>query len=434
MGPAMRNGFVHDCPFKGAAVSYRTLTRPRMPGAAILWLALALTSNANSIQAEQTQVQRGEYLARAGDCISCHTASGGQPLAGGGRLNTPFGYMVAPNITPDAATGIGLWSSDDFYRAVHAGVNRSREDMYPTMPYDFYTKITRADSDAIYAYLRSLTPVTNLIEVNHLHFPFDERWTMGGWRELYFSEGTFAPSAKKSAAWNRGAYLVEGLGHCSACHSPRNLLGAIEKGREFEGAVVDGWFALDLSEDITTGLGSWSVDDIATYLKTGAYSGKTTAIGPMAEVVQNSLQYLTDSDLHAMGEYLKAIPAESPLRTGRRRPDATRVRGASLYIDHCAGCHQSMGRGIAGVFPPLAGNGVVLAPDPVDIVKIILLGIPQQNGFIAMPSFAGDMTDQQIAALANYLRTNWGNRAAPDATSLMVARLRVGKQVRTALQ
>jgi mono/diheme cytochrome c family protein len=415
-------------------MTYGTPTRPRTPAAAILLLALALTSNANTIQAEQTQVQRGEYLARAGDCISCHTASGGQPLAGGGRLNTPFGYMMAPNVTPDAATGIGLWSSDDFYRALHAGVNHSGEDMYPTMPYDFYTRVTRADSDAIYAYLRSLAPVTSLIEVNHLHFPFDERWTMGGWRELYFREGTFAPSPNKSAAWNRGAYLVEGLGHCSACHSPRNLLGAIEKSKEFEGAVVDGWFALDLSEDITTGLGSWSVDDIATYLKTGAYSGKTTAIGPMAEVVHNSLQYLTDSDLHAMGEYLKAIPSDSPLRTGRPRPDATRERGASLYIDHCAGCHQSMGRGIAGVFPPLAGNGVVLAPDPVDVAKIILLGIPQQNGFIAMPSFAGDMTDQQIAVLANYVRMNWGNSAAPDATSLMVEKLRVGKQVHTALQ
>ena len=218
------------------------------------------------------------------------------------------------------------------------------------------------------------------------------------------------------------------------CHSPRNLLGAVERSKEFEGAVVDGWFALNLSENITTGLGSWSVDDIATYLKTGALSGKTTAVGPMAEVVHNSLQYMTDSDLHAMGEYLKAIPPESTLRTGRHRPDATRVAGANLYIDHCVGCHQSMGRGISGVFPPLSGNGVVLAADPVDIVKIILLGIPQQNGFIAMPSFAGDMTDQQIAALANYLRTNWGNRAAPDATSLMVARLRVGKQVRTALQ
>ena len=411
----------------GRAVTYRMPTRPRFPGAAILLIGLALASNAKPIEAQPTQVQRGEYLARAGDCISCHTASGGQALAGGGRLNTPFGYMLTPNITPDAATGIGMWSSNDFYRALHAGVNRAGEDMYPTMPYDFYTRVTRDDSDAIYAYLRTLKPVTSLIDVNHLHFPFDERWTMGGWRELYFTEGTFTPSPNKSAAWNRGAYLVEGLGHCSACHSPRNLLGAVDKSKEFSGAVIDGWFALDLSEDITTGLGSWSIDNIATYLKTGALKGKTTAIGPMAEVVRNSLQYLTDSDLHAIAEYLKAIPPDSPLRTGRRRPDATRVQGANLYINHCVGCHQSTGRGITGVFPPLAGNGVVLASDSADIVKVVLLGIPAQSGRIAMPSFAGGMSDQQIAALANYVRASWGNTAAPDATSSMVATLRVPK-------
>jgi len=408
-------------------MTYRMAARPRMPGAAILLIGFVLVSNPKSVEAQPSQVLRGEYLARAGDCVSCHTASGGQALAGGGRLNTPFGYMLTPNITPDAATGIGLWSSNDFYRALHAGVNRAGQDMYPTMPYDFYTRVTREDSDAIYAYLRTLKPVSSLIDVNHLHFPFDERWTMAGWRELYFTEEAFRPRPNKSSAWNRGAYLVEGLGHCSACHSPRNLLGAIEKSRQFAGAVIDGWFALDLSEDITTGLGSWSIDDIATYLKTGALNGKTTAIGPMAEVVHNSLQYLTDTDLRAVAEYLKAIPADSPLRTGRHRPDATRVQGANLYIDHCVDCHQSMGRGIPGVFPPLAGNGVVLASDPADILKIIVLGVPPQSGLIAMPSFAGSMSDQQIASLANYVRTSWGNTAAPDATSSMVSTLRVPK-------
>jgi mono/diheme cytochrome c family protein len=408
-------------------MTYRMAARPRMPGAAILLIGFVLVFNPKSVEAQPSQVLRGEYLARAGDCVSCHTASGGQALAGGGRLNTPFGYMLTPNITPDAATGIGLWTSNDFYRALHAGVNRAGQDMYPTMPYDFYTRVTREDSDAIYAYLRTLKPVSSLIDVNHLHFPFDERWTMAGWRELYFTEEAFRPRPNKSSAWNRGAYLVEGLGHCSACHSPRNLLGAIEKSRQFAGAVIDGWFALDLSEDITTGLGSWTIDDIATYLKTGALKGKTTAIGPMAEVVHNSLQYLTDTDLRAVAEYLKAIPADSPLRTGRHRPDATRVQGANLYIDHCVDCHQSMGRGIPGVFPPLAGNGVVLASDPADILKIIVLGVPPQSGLIAMPSFAGSMSDQQIASLANYVRTSWGNTAAPDATSSMVSTLRVPK-------
>jgi len=408
-------------------VALRMPAAPHMASLAVVLIGLALASSATPVEAQSTQVKRGAYLARAGDCVSCHTASGGRPLAGGGRLETPFGYMLAPNITPDPATGIGLWSTDDFYRALHAGVNRSGQDLYPTMPYDFYTRVTRIDSDAIFAYLRTVTPVSNAIDVNHLHFPFDERWTMGGWRELYFKEGTITPSPDKSLAWNRGAYLVEGLGHCSACHSPRNLLGAIEKSKEFEGSIIDGWFALNLSEDITTGLGNWSVDNIATYLKTGVLDGKTTAIGPMAEVVNNSLQYLTESDLHAMAEYLKAIPPDSPLRTGRRRPDASRVQGANLYIDHCAGCHQSMGRGIPDVFPPLAGNGVILASDPANVLKVIVLGIPAQNGRIAMPSFAESMSDQQIAALANYVRTSWGNGAAPDATGLMVARLRIRK-------
>jgi mono/diheme cytochrome c family protein len=390
----------------------------------ILSIGFFLAPIATSISASPEQIQRGEYLARAGDCISCHTAEGGRPLAGGGRLNTSFGYMLAPNITPDPATGIGLYSSDDFYRALHDGVNRIGKDMYPAMPYDFYTKVTRADVDAIFAYLRSVPPVTQAVAANHLYFPFDERWTMAAWRELYFTEGTYTPNRAKSAAWNRGAYLVEGLGHCSDCHSPRNILGAIEKDKDFEGAAIDGWFALDLRDDITTGLGPWSVEDIATFLKTGAFKGKTTAIGPMAEVVRNSLSYLSDPDLLAIAEYLKSIPPDSSLRIGRRRPAPMRMRGATLYIDHCLACHQSSGRGISGIFPPLAGNEVVLASNPADILKVILRGVPPQNGRIPMPSFATKLDDAQIADLANYMRTSWGNVAAPDITSTMVANLR----------
>src|SRR5664279_4741144 len=282
----------------------------------MLTVVLAL-GFAGSVAGETMQVQRGEYLARAGDCVSCHTANGGASFAGGLRLDTPFGYMLSPNITPDADTGIGRWSAEDFWRALHDGVNRQHKDMYPTMPYDFYTRMTREDVDAIFAYLATIKPVRNVVQVNHLYFPFDQRWTMAAWRELYFSEGTFKPVPAKSASWNRGAYLVEGPGHCSDCHSPRNLLGGIEKSKDFNGAVIDGWFALDLTSDIATGLGAWSVDDIATYLKTGSYKGKTTTLGPMAEVVRNSMSYMTDADLVAMAEYLKAIPPESRLRTGR---------------------------------------------------------------------------------------------------------------------
>jgi mono/diheme cytochrome c family protein len=393
-----------------------------------LLLLAATLCVAGAAGAQQTTIQRGEYLARAGDCVSCHTANGGAPYAGGLRLDTPFGYMLTPNITPDPDTGIGRWSSADFRRALHDGVNRRNQDMYPTMPYDFYTKVTRADVDAIYAYLRTIKPVRNSVDVNHLDFPFDQRWTMAGWRELYFSEGTFKPDPNKTAAWNRGGYLVEGLGHCSDCHSPRNLLGGIEKSKDFTGAVIDGWFALDLTSDIATGLGGWTVDEIATYLKTGVARQKTTTLGPMAEVIRNSLSYLTDADLQAMAEYLKSIPPDSTLRTGRVRPDATKQRGAALYLDNCGGCHQASGRGIPGVFPPLAGNGVVVAADPNNIIKVVDRGISARAGFVAMPAFATQLTDQQVAEIANYVRTNWGNKAPPNATSAIVAKLRASQK------
>jgi mono/diheme cytochrome c family protein len=388
--------------------------------AAALCLALAGAAGA------QTLVERGEYLARAGDCVSCHTAGGGQPFAGGLRIDTPFGYMLTPNITPDADTGIGRWSSEDFYRALHHGVNKRGQDMYPTMPYDFYTRVTRADVDAIYAYLRTAKPVRNAVDVNHLDFPFNVRMGMGVWRELYFREGTYRADPAKSSSWNRGAYLVEGLGHCSDCHSPRNLLGGIEKSKAMSGALIDGWFALDLTSDISTGLGSWSPQELAAYFKTGVAKDKTTTLGPMAEVIRNSLSYLTDDDRLAMAEYLKSLPPDSTLRTGRVAPDPTTMRGAQLYMDNCGGCHQPRGRGLPGVFPPLAGNPVVLAQDPNNILKVVDRGIRARNGFIAMPAFNTQLTDQQVADIANYVRASWGNRAPPNATPAMVAKLRAG--------
>jgi mono/diheme cytochrome c family protein len=387
-------------------------------------ILFTLWSLGTAADAQQTQVQRGEYLARAGDCISCHTAQGGAPYAGGYRLNTQFGYLLSSNITPDPDTGIGRWSADDFYRAMHDGVNKDAQYLYPAMPYDFYSKVTREDIDAIFAYLRTVKPVRNEVAVNHMDFPFSLRSTMVVWRELYFREGAFKPDSAQSPSWNRGAYLVEGLGHCSGCHSPRNLIGGIEKSKDFTGAVIDGWFALDLTSDISTGLGTWTVDDIAAYLKTGAVKGKTTAFGPMAEVVQNSLSYMTDADLRAMAEYLKSLPPDSALRTGRQRPDPTRAQGAALYMDYCSGCHQANGAGIAGKFAPLAGNAAVIAPDPGNILQTVLLGIPAQFKYGPMPSFAAKLNDQQIADIANYMRGSWGNTAPPNATAAMAARLR----------
>lgn len=372
--------------------------------------------------AKPTAVQQGEYLARAGDCTSCHTAQKDQPFAGGFRLDTPFGYLLSPNITPDKQTGIGNWSADDLYRTLHDGVNKHGQYLFPAMPYTSYTKVTRADSDAIYAYLMSLPAVSNAVQVNHLDFPFNVRLSMLGWNELYFDKGTFQADSKQNDAWNRGAYLVEGLGHCSECHSPRNLLGGIEQKKAFSGAVIDGWFALNLTDSLKTGLGNWSTADIASYLKTGADKGKSTSLGPMAEVVHNSLSFMTDSDLQAMAEYLKALPPSSRMSPDYK-PDTTLKAGATLYVDNCSGCHQAQGSGMPGVFPPLAGNGVVLAADPNDILKVALFGIPVQDGYIAMPAF-GHLSDQQIADLANYVRSSWGNHASANATAAQVTALR----------
>ena len=378
-----------------------------------------------SQRASADVVARGAYLARAGDCVSCHTAPGGAPYAGGYRLDTPFGYLLAPNITPDAATGIGRWSRRRFLARAAPGRQQARPGHVP--------------GDA----LRLLHPRHARGQRRDLCLPAQRaagqqrggssttcaspstsagRWRCGA--SCTSDEGSYKPDPAKSAAWNRGAYLVEGLGHCSACHSPRNALGGIEKDKAFTGATVDGWFALNLTSELHTGLGSWTVEQIATYLKTGAVAGKTTALGPMALVVKNSTSQMTDADLTAMATYLKDIPPNSTLRQGKPAPDPTRAAGGSLYLDHCAGCHQAGGRGMPGIFPPLAGNGVVLASDPADILKVVLHGIPPQGKYVPMPAFASLLSDQQVADLANYVRTSWGNAAAPNTTAAMATRIR----------
>jgi mono/diheme cytochrome c family protein len=374
-------------------------------------LLFAQPAEVRAEPADSAIVTTGEYLTRAGDCTSCHSTAAGQPFAGGLRMDTPFGYMLTPNITPDDETGIGLWTADDFYRALHDGVNKKGQDLYPVMPYTFYTKVTRADSDAIFAYLRTRTPVRNDVDVNHLNFPFDIRLTQLFWRELFFTEGTFVPDPAKSEQWNRGAYLVEGLGHCSACHSPRNVLGAIKKGEQFTGARVDHWFALNLTSNLRTGVGGWSDAALVRYLRRGAAKRESTALGPMAEVVHNSLRFLTDADILAIAIYLKSLPAKASTGAGAAAAPDRSKQAAGLYVTHCATCHQAKGAGVTGVFPRLAGNPVVLAPDPADVLSVVLSGVPSRNGYMAMPSFAATLDDKEIAGIVNYVRTNWGNTA-----------------------
>lgn len=369
-------------------------------------------------------VKEGAYLAIAGDCTSCHTAPGGKPFAGGLKMANQFGYLLTPNITPDMETGIGAYTKDDFFRVLHDGVNKKDQDLYPFMPFTAYTKVTRADSDKIYDYLRTVPAVSNAVKVNNLDFPFNIRASMIVWRELFFKEGSYKPDPAQSAVWNRGAYLVEGLGHCSSCHSPRNLMGAIKDSKAYTGSVIDGWYALNLTSNPLTGLGKWSVEEIARYLKTGSDKGKTAVLGPMAEVVHNSTGKMTDADLLAMATYLKTIPSNSSLSEDRKKVDATHLAGASLYISNCSGCHQSSGRGITGVIPPLAGNPVVMAEQPNNIIKVMVRGIKQRDGYIAMPSFASRLNDQDILEISNYVRSSWGNGADPNTTKSLVESIR----------
>lgn len=387
-------------------------------GAFVLFAAVTQSAGA----APSGDAKRGEYLARAGDCFSCHTAPGGQPFAGGLRMDTPFGALVTPNITPDDETGIGRWSADDLYRAMHEGVNKAGQDLYPVMPYTFFTKVTRADVNDIYAFLRTVKPVANRVDVNQLRFPFDIRLTQMAWRELYFTEGTFAADPTRSAQWNRGAYLVEGLGHCGACHSPRTILGGIKRGEQLTGAHVDHWFALNLTGDLRRGIGKFSDKQLVAFLKRGAVKGKTTAVGPMREVVHNSLSYLTDDDLMAMAVYLKSQPARgtpSPASSSFK-PDS---KAAHLYLDHCAPCHQAKGIGMPGAIPPLAGNPVVLAPDPSDVLSVVIGGVPARGAYMAMPSFAS-LRNDDVASIANYVRTSWGNTASQPVRAEAVQTIR----------
>ncbi len=393
----------------------------RKLGAAAIGVALLAGPAAAQQPAPADLVARGRSLSQAADCMPCHTAPGGQPFAGGRALNTPFGTLTSPNITPDPATGIGRWTADAFFRALHEGIRADGADLYPVMPYTSYTLITREDSDAIFAFLRSLAPVNAPRAPNGLAFPFDIRATLGFWRELYFRPRSFAPDPAKSPAWNRGAYLGTALGHCGECHTPRNLLGAMDSSRNLRGAVIDGWFAPDIDpKDLRSALAGWTIPQIAAWLKTGSSATKGSVFGPMAEVVHDSLTRLTDEDLTALATWLAdSQPAPPP-----RPVPAESQAAARLYTTNCGGCHQPLGRGIPGAIPALAGNPAVQAANPNNVIQAMLNGIPAQGSYGAMPSFAAALTDAEIAAITNYVRTAWTPAGGTAATPESVAALR----------
>ena len=368
-------------------------------------------------------IQRGEYLARAGDCVACHTEPTGKQFAGGRPMATPFGAIYVPNITPDDETGIGLWTADDFYRMMHTGISRDGTMLYPAMPFAQYTKVTRADCDAIFAYLQSLAPVKQKNRAHELRFPFNKRELLVGWRTLYFSEGEYKPDAAQSAQWNRGAYLVEGLGHCTMCHTAVNALGGTKESKEFEGGMIpnQNWYAPSLTNNREGGLGDWSLKDISDLLQVGI-SQRATTYGPMAEVTYNSLQYLTDEDAMAMAVYLKALPkrdAEAPpTDSARLVQPAVMETGRKVYERQCAICHHSEGRGYPPRYPPLAGNPSITMATPVNPIRIVLNGgyppgtrkNPRPHG---MPPFATVLNDEEVAAVVTYIRVAWKNSGTP---------------------
>ena len=374
-------------------------------------------------------IARGAYLARAGDCIACHTARGGVTYAGGRALETPFGRFYGPNLTPDRATGIGDWSADDFWNALHNGIARGGRLLYPAFPYTNYTKVTRADSDALFAYFRSLPAQRQANRAHELRFPYDRQLMLAGWRLLYFRPNVYQPQPARDAAWNRGAYLVEGLGHCSACHSTRNRFGAGGDGLDGGLIAAAGWYAPSLTSNAEAGLGNWDQSHIVALLGSGI-APRGSATGPMAEVVARSLQYLSAQDLDAMAGYLKSLPATSSAQAdpGPRPGEQTLAEGGRLYRAHCAECHGADGRGRAPAYPPLAGNRAVTLTPAVNAIRMTVnggfppgtRGNPRPYG---MPPFGHELNDAQVAALLTWIRNNWGN-AAPAVTSAEVNRHR----------
>lgn len=372
-------------------------------------------------------IEHGRYMARAADCGACHTAPGGEEFAGGGALETPFGTLLAPNITPDVATGIGAWTDDDFINAMQNGIGHGGMHLYPAMPYTYYTRMTRDDVIAVRAFLDTVQPVRNAVQANQLPFPFNQREAMAGWNALYFKPGVFKPDPAKSAEWNRGAYLVEGAEHCGLCHTPKNAMGGDETSRFMQGSVLENWFAPNLTGDRRLGLGEWTVDDIALYLKTGR-NRFDTASGPMADAVTHSTSHLTEVDLRAIAVYLKSLPegGSSPKPVAADSP--VMRQGAAIYLDQCAACHTMAGAGVVGLFPRLSGAPLVQQADATSLIHVVLAGsrgvatdaAPTGPG---MPSFAWKLSDDQIAAVVTYIRNAWGN-AAPAVPDSAIQKLR----------
>jgi mono/diheme cytochrome c family protein len=375
-------------------------------------------------------VARGEYLARAADCIACHTvAETGKPFAGGLPFKLPFGTIYSSNITADVATGIGGWSDDDFVRAMHDGVRKDGKHLYPAFPYTAYTQLSRADVLAIKAYLFTLPKVNQPERPNELGFPFNQRWAMGFWNAVFFKNQRFQNDASRSPEWNAGAYLAGPLGHCAECHTPRNLGFGLKHGESLAGEELQGWRAWNITSDATYGIGKWSDEDLTQYLRTGHAPGHASAMGPMGEAVAHSLQFLKPEDTAALVTWLRTVPAregknpividaapKAMVASNAAAPggdDETRdADGSRLFEGACASCHQWNGAGQQTPYAGLAGTRGVNDPSGKTVTQAILHGVTMRVGEtdVYMPSFGHAYSDPEIAALANYVIHHFGGK------------------------
>jgi len=409
-----------------------TTTRP-LPIALIAG-ALLVSATARAAETKLSSIaERGRYLAAAADCAACHTKPGGRPFAGGVALQTPFGTLVAPNITPDREAGIGAWTAEEFVSALRDGRGRGGIHLYPAMPYPAYTKMTREDALAIRAYLQTIPAAPDKIEPNHLSFPFDIRSTMIVWNAINFKAGQIAEDSSKSPEWNRGHYLVDALGHCGACHTPKTFMGADNNSAYLQGGQLQGWYAPDITADMRKGIGRWSIDELISYLKTGA-STYALASGDMGDEVVHSSSHITDSDLKAIAVYLLSLTPPVQQKTQSLPVSDIRMSaGQAIYKDNCAACHTDAGTGVDRLFPRLAGSPAVQSGDPTTLVRTVLNGSQAVATSCAptgpaMPSFAWRLNDAQTAAVITYIRNSWGNAAdAVSAAQVSAVKKALGK-------
>src|SRR6201747_2767057 len=386
--------------------------------------------------AQASAVERGEYLAKAADCMVCHTAQGGKEYAGGLGFKLPFGTLYSTNITPDKETGIGNYSDKDFLNAVQRGIRHDGARLYPAMPYTSYTYVSDADALAIKAYLFSLAPVRATPPVNTLSFPFNQRWAMIFWSEIFNPDTRYEPDTSKSPEWNRGAYLAEALAHCGECHTPRNLAFALNNRKKFAGAVTAGWRAFNISSDKNTGVGGWSEADLVSYLSIGHADGHGTASGPMGEAVDHSFSKLAPEDIRAMVAYLRSVPAtpspDLPATTAPVAPASHRqggvtadARGKIVFQGACVSCHGWTGESNVSPFATLTGAWAVNDPGATNVAQIVISGTKRHtpDGALSMPAFGNAYSDDEIAAVANYVTARFGTKGS-KLTANDVAELR----------